>query len=93
MPQVARKVIFLGTHPKLITGRYYNSTEYAEASGCTIGRINARLYRYGKMTDELLLPPMAVETPLKLITESEIMMDKWLRVPLTKIDPEYREYG
>jgi hypothetical protein len=93
MPQVARKVIFLGTHPELVTGRYYNAREYAEASGCTIGRITARLYRYGKITDELLLPPRVVETPLKLITESEIMMDKWLRVPLTKIDPEYREYG
>ena len=93
MGQEARKVIFVGTHPKLVTGRYYNSREYAEASGCSIGRITARLYRYGKMTDDLLLPPVAVETPLKLITESEIMMDKWLRVPLTKIDPEYREYG
>jgi hypothetical protein len=82
MPQVARKVIFLGTHPKLITGRYYNSTEYAEASGCSIGRINARLYRYGKMTDELLLPPMPLPVPPRLETESEIMMDKWLRKPI-----------
>jgi len=82
MPQVARKVMFVGTHPKLITGRYYNSTEYAEASGCGIGRINARLYRYGKMTDELLLPPMPLPVPPRLETESEIMMDKWLRKPI-----------
>jgi len=39
------------------------------------------------------LPPMVVETPLKLTSESEILMDKWLRVPLTKIDPEYTEHG
>ena len=82
MPQVARKVMFVGTHPKLITGRYYNSTEYAEASGCGIGRINARLYRYGKITDELLLPPMPLPVPPRLETESEIMMDKWLRKPI-----------
>jgi hypothetical protein len=82
MPQVARKVMFVGTHPKLITGRYYNSREYAEASGCTIDRINARLYRYGKMTDELLLPPMPLPVPPRLETESEIMMDKWLRKPI-----------
>ena len=82
MPQVARKVIFVGTHPKLITGRYYNSTEYAEASGCSIGRITARLYRYGKITDELLLPPMPLPVPPRLETESEIMMDKWLRKPI-----------
>jgi hypothetical protein len=82
MGQEARKVIFLGTHPKLVTGRYYNSREYAEASGCSIGRINARLYRYGKMTDELLLPPMPLPVPPRLETESEIMMDKWLRKPI-----------
>ena len=82
MPQVARKVMFVGTHPKLITGRYYNSTEYAEASGCSISRINARLYRHGKITDELLLPPMPLPVPPRLETESEIMMDKWLRKPI-----------
>jgi len=89
----ARKVQFFGTHPKLVTGGWYNTREYSEASGTSIGRINARLYRYGKMTDALLLPPMVVETPLKLTSESEILMDKWLRVPLTKIDPEYTEHG
>ena len=82
MGQEARKVIFVGTHPKLVTGRYYNSREYAEASGCTIGRITARLYRYGKITDELLLPPMPLPVPPRLETESEIMMDKWLRKPI-----------
>ena len=82
MGQEARKVIFVGTHPKLVTGRYYNSREYAEASGCSIGRITARLYRYGKITDELLLPPMPLPVPPRLETESEIMMDKWLRKPI-----------
>ena len=66
MGQEARKVIFVGTHPKLVTGRYYNSREYAEASGCSIGRITARLYRYGKITDELLLPPMPLQCHLDL---------------------------
>jgi hypothetical protein len=82
MGQEARKVIFVGTHPKLVTGRHYNSREYAEASGCSIGRITARLYRYGKITDELLLPPMPLPVPPRLETESEIMMDKWLRKPI-----------
>jgi hypothetical protein len=45
-----------------------------------------------RATAELLLPPMPLPVPPRLETESEIMMDKWLRVPLTKIDPDYRQY-
>lgn len=80
--RTTKRLKFVGTHPKLQTGRYYTVYEFAEAAGVDYKRLHNKMSRHPVMTDELLKPYVPPPPLPRLEHKEEVMMDRWLRKQL-----------
>ncbi len=85
---------FVGKHPDLVSGNYYNLRELSEASGVNYNTLHTRIKRYPyKDLDDGFLEQVYTRPETTMFeTKGSKMMDTWLRKPPLSIDKNYPKW-